>query len=565
MHLLYLLLFTFGFGGLLQAAAAYNPIDSLLRTAWKFPRTDFAKQHSQKMLQFARDQLQDKQARDGLYVFLDRLLDNGMLANPEAHAVNLAILDRVLKLYGDLIDTKSIWFLNHVTSRVNAQDVEAVRIILTHYHSLIDHCFRNNRAGPNNVQLQALVRSQLLYESSPFGLKTWAFPRTQKPNYAYDTLRWVQGKLQHEFRLKRKVRETVEKLLQRDMPADEHAVDLAILEAVLGNFHYLVNPEKAWFQEALSQRIAAQDVEAVRILLEHFHQPALLQQCLHMNLHRNPQITGLVNRWLVQQGKAEAEVEAKLEIEEGEHELPAAAAAPEAAVPAGPHLQVFRVSAGGLFGEEARNVHVDGASGYFHVKNANRIVMGMVLPAPNLAALSVKMLDGSLDGFMQSGLFTAASRGMVLWYDRAINKATLHRIQNGFDATIPALGIFQFEDGAISFSQLAPADDVLKSDPRYFGWNVATATFPLARGNIVMALPLAASETPIPEFSHFLDGFKARVAEEDIPEMMGEGLKRARGYLFGGALYAAYPMMGVGLHGTRDYVREGTLYAAYLH
>jgi hypothetical protein len=297
--------------------------------------------------------------------------------------------------------------------------------------------------------------------------------------------------------------------------------NLVIFDGILRYFKHFISTDEAWFRDLLFRLILAEDVEAVRIVLRQFHDAEFLFQCLDMNLHNNEEITAVFEHWL--------------NGGEGEQE-PAAAA-----VPAGPRLQVFRLGDGGVFGEEAGDVHVDPVSGYFHVRNANRIVMGMVLPALNPAILNANLLDGSLDDFMLRFQFGPVCKGMVLWYDRPANRATLRRIKNTHDATAPALGIFRHSaDEDVAFSQLDASMDVVVSTLRG-DRNAATATIPMAPGYIVMAFPQAATDELEPfELNTVLDEFGTNVAEAEIAGNMRDGLLGARPIVREGALYAAY-------------------------
>jgi hypothetical protein len=536
MQLVHLLLITINFGSLLLQAAA-NRFDAFRATVWHFPQTDYAEMHSDAILSVVRCWLWGDRPEDGLSKVIDLLIHLEDYFPPEERTVNLAILERVLELYGDLVDTEAGWFLELIDKQIAKEDVEVLRIILEHCHpsGLLLHCHRENVRGHGNVQISALVRRwALLHPDPPQLMQVWDFPPTKDADYATRWLRFLPLQLQsaHPEERLRYVVQTLLYAFENDesrIQADEHVVCMIILDAVLDRFKPFIKTDDVWFQDALSKRIVAQDVEAVRVVLKHFHGEALLFQCLGMNLHHNAQITAIVHRWL-EEGEAEV----------GEQEPPAPAAAPvaPAAVPAGPRLQVFRLDDGGVFGEEAGDVHVDAVSGYFHVKNANRIVMGMVHPALNPAALNTNLLNGSLDEYMAHGPFTAASKGMVLWYDRTRNRATLRRIKNTHDATSPALGIFHPErrDFIQLDASLQVVISTLSADR-----NDASATIPMAPGYIVMAFPQAATDELEPfELNTVLDEFGTNVAEAEIAGNMRDGLLGARPIVREGALYAAY-------------------------
>lgn len=296
--------------------------------------------------------------------------------------------------------------------------------------------------------------------------------------------------------------------------------NLVIFDGILRYFKPFISTDEAWFRDLLFRLVVAQDVDAVRIVLRQFHDADLLYQTLDMNLHGNEEITNIFAHWIMHPDG------------DGEQEPPAAAAP----VPAGPRMRVFRLDADDEFGEEAGDTHVDAASGYFHVKNANRIVMGMVLPALSPAILNANLLDGSLDDFMLRVQFGPDSKGMVLWYDRPRNQATLRRIKNAADATAPAIGVFRADNG--DFSLLDASMDVLVSTLSAER-NIPAATIPMAAGYVVMAFPQAATSRPRYELTSFLDEFEADVAEGRIAANMEEGLNGARMYVQG-TLYAAY-------------------------
>jgi hypothetical protein len=555
-HLLHLLLAILAFGSALQLqSAGLHPDDEvLLGTEGDYPPARNPG-YTVGVLAWTRSQL-GMDSPEGLRTILEALLRHEQVPADE-RAVNLAVLGRVLGLHGRRLDAEAGWLRELLALHVALQDVEAVRAILEHCHqpALLEHCCRANVRTRNSAQIRTLVRrwallvpaAELQDTSSPaddpLGWKHWMSlsdsrfeeyarrwerwmrlwdlpPNPGYEEYARRTLRWVRERLQGASP-EAGLRETVQALLLDDIsPAAKRAVDMAVLDAVLHGYRQLLDCGAGWFQAALARRIAAQDADALLVVLEHCHEPGLLKHCLAMARQGSPQIAALVQRWLAG---------------------PASAAFP----PAGPRLHVFRLGADGRFdqahvGLAEFDIRSNPASGYFHVQDARRIVMGMVLPALNPAILDANLLSGSLDDLLQGGLFTAASKGMVLWYDRPTNRAILRRIKNTHDATAPALGVFHLEGRAVSFSQLEPSMAVMASTLSA-GKHVPEAAFPMAAGYVVMAFPQAAMQAyELYELNALLDSFEAGVAQDRIAGIMEEGLRGARMYVPQGALHAAY-------------------------
>lgn len=130
MHLLHLFLATITFGSILVEAAASN-YDAFISTVWPFPLTDYA----DGMLMFARHKLRGDHPHSGFRDVVDSLFYGNQNEPADERAVDLVILNRVLEIYGHLIGPGEKWWLKHILNkRIAAEDVDAVRIVLEHFH-----------------------------------------------------------------------------------------------------------------------------------------------------------------------------------------------------------------------------------------------------------------------------------------------------------------------------------------------------------------------------------------------------------------------------------------------